>query len=129
MIAATLEKHPHASGENKYKSALDIVTKETPPREWGKSKQNPYFEIDTGNTPTRVGKINNFWEYVDSVEKHPHASGENSDIYARHLGFMETPPREWGKSSASILFLTLFRNTPTRVGKILGGLGASLFRL
>ena len=50
-----------------------------------------------GNTPTRVGKTILRTLPAESVEKHPHARGEDTDEHEAAAMEEETPPRAWGR--------------------------------
>ena len=108
--------HPHACGENARRIAPDAAVDGTPPRVWGKLSQS-------GNCH-------------DVYPVHPHACGENvgwttgglrSDRYTptrvgktHHLsytffGTSGTPPRVWGKLTASSVAPSGLFGTPPRV--------------
>ena len=69
------------------------------------------------NTPTGVGKTQRHRAKDGTQWKHPHGRGE--DGYSKMLLGVtaETPPRAWGRPSASSLAAMARRNTPTGVGK------------
>ena len=91
--------------------------KETPPRAWGRHRQQKPTEILIGNTPTGVGKTWSPGKYAVECEKHPHGRGEDSTpfILCRHS--TETPPRAWGRRWSRFVRSPPYRNTPTGVGK------------
>ena len=51
-------KHPHARGEDCFEVLAVIVSKETPPRTWGRLFVGGCGFTKVGNTPTHVGKTN-----------------------------------------------------------------------
>ena len=49
-------KHPHGRGEDVIVMGLSLMTKETPPRAWGRLLHEAQQLRQKGNTPTGVGK-------------------------------------------------------------------------
>ena len=114
-----MEKHPHACGEDVALPLPHLVVSETPPRVWGRRKNNFRTYTPGGNTPTRVGKTFQILKKKTRGKKHPHACGEDP-VNKRQTGRMgETPPRVWGRLVVVVFANCLTRNTPTRVGKTL----------
>ena len=70
-------KHPHARGEDLNGFMTCPLWGETPPRTWGRLRENPAEQEKTGNTPTHVGKTG-MQRIADLFcQKHPHARGED----------------------------------------------------
>ena len=90
---------------------------ETPPRAWGRpytaDKSGAFF----GNTPTSVGKTPVWQQDLPLPWKHPHERGEDRAGMATTGKATETPPRAWGRPEIRGRNGSLFRNTPTSVGK------------
>ena len=53
---ADTRKHPHARGEDSYRSVCRLTNSETPPRTWGRPVDDFSPEDIDRNTPTHVGK-------------------------------------------------------------------------
>ena len=73
--------------------------------------------MQTGNTPTGVGKtiLLSTGKKVD--KKHPHGRGEDPCSCNMRTKCGETPPRAWGRPQASSDVSRRAGNTPTGVGK------------
>ena len=111
------QKHPHACGEDCIFLGFACLALETPPRVWGRLFASTFANACSRNTPTRVGKTDDRGIIGFLRRKHPHACGEDprkSPIVAPHS---ETPPRVWGRLCFAMRSSSIFRNTPTRVGK------------
>ncbi len=130
--------HPHACGENSWKSDIDFVYNGTPPRLWGKRMNRAVMRRKWRYTPTPVGKTCSQRTSRPSLSVHPHACGENGVGVAVHVAPFRytptpvgktslagaakcadtgTPPRLWGKRRPLIAKLFVARYTPTPVGK------------
>ena len=97
-------KHPHARGEDPVPLDSYRITKETPPRTWGRLVVAPSGGVAPRNTPTHVGKTGVLLPVLSVAWKHPHARGED---YVRGQGlvpYAETPPRTWGRHLEFISF-------------------------
>ena len=70
-----------------------------------------------GNTPTGVGKRKLLLPRLTIHQKHPHGRGEETFYPAAPSSCTETPPRAWGRQVCFYRLFSLFRNTPTGVGK------------
>ena len=90
---------------------------ETPPRAWGRP---PYAVIKSPaprNTPTCVGKTQEYPATLEAFEKHPHVRGEDFGLTPTDAIALETPPRAWGRRYHHITGDVSIGNTPTCVGK------------
>ena len=114
-----LEKHPHARGEDFGPPGIAPEQCETPPRTWGRQAQGVQQHAAGGNTPTHVGKTAARRARAPGLEKHPHARGEDPEVWRSGMGWWETPPRTWGRLLLPVESFTSLRNTPTHVGKTL----------
>ena len=90
---------------------------ETPPRAWGRRQCGNKTSPCPGNTPTSVGKTAQAWQRQARLQKHPHERGEDPRTLLSKEGREETPPRAWGRPEIRGRNGSLFRNTPTSVGK------------
>ena len=118
MISAiSLEKHPHARGEDFIKDGRELPGDETPPRTWGRPAFRKNFHSEERNTPTHVGKTGLFVRVLSKEEKHPHARGEDSSTAVSSTWPVETPPRTWGRLISCGVLSVTYGNTPTHVGK------------
>ena len=70
-----------------------------------------------GNTPTGVGKTVRTDIAAERARKHPHGRGEDLRKAGQGRGYVETPPRAWGRQINRSAVRKLERNTPTGVGK------------
>ena len=111
------QKHPHARGEDGGTGTVDYLVNETPPRTWGRQLLMGRMTPPCGNTPTHVGKTPGAKPVTPAQKKHPHARGEDPDMYQRAYPFRETPPRTWGRQMTNSENRDAFGNTPTHVGK------------
>ena len=114
----SVEKHPHACGEDWPTSGMTYLLLETPPRLWGRLATH------------RIK--------IGLCRKHPHACGEDlfsistcrawaetpPRLWGRHLPrrpgnqlSLETPPRLWGRRRRARFRVSAKGNTPTPVGK------------
>ena len=114
---APVRKHPHARGEDDWPLLQSYCQEETPPRTWGRRRVWVGKELPRRNTPTHVGKTLTSSSHFLPPQKHPHARGEDVGTILVVSGMMETPPRTWGRRSASFINNGTSRNTPTHVGK------------
>jgi len=73
-----VEKHPHVCGEDLYKRQLPRLTRETPPRVWGRHPSAGLGRSDKRNTPTCVGKTQDKPLRNAAIQKHPHVCGEDA---------------------------------------------------
>ena len=71
------QKHPHERGEDLERAVLTDLTKETPPRAWGRLLLDQLEMEQGGNTPTSVGKTTIRPRPNASMKKHPHERGED----------------------------------------------------
>ena len=110
-------KHPHACGEDSASVNILISPPETPPRLWGRQRRDLKLDHELGNTPTPVGKTSGSLSAVATIEKHPHACGEDHRLTRPVTTSSETPPRLWGRPVSEHLNDAMDRNTPTPVGK------------
>ncbi len=97
----TLRKHPHGRGEDAVLALLIAVTRETPPRTWGRPHGKLPGVLASGNTPTGVGKTDVAFLAAIRCEKHPHGRGEDATILSIRGFASETPPRAWGRHYVS----------------------------
>ena len=72
------------------------------------------------NTPTDVGKTDEFKFLKPITRKHPHGRGEDQKAMKEVVETEETPPRTWGRRKNATASHDSIRNTPTDVGKTLG---------
>ncbi len=94
-------KHPHACGED-CSSLLSIaLSRETPPRMWGRPAVPVHDGHEVGNTPTHVGKTDPDRSIMHGAQKHPHACGEDQRHSGGNSCGLETPPRMWGRQRPS----------------------------
>ena len=69
------------------------------------------------NTPTHVGKTLLSLIYICIFWKHPHSRGEDALSASESRLKAETPPLTWGRHGNSFSNQSVYRNTPTHVGK------------
>ena len=120
-LALLAEKHPHGRGEDLSDALKLAYQQETPPRAWGRRVERQVGEHYAGNTPTGVGKTSRRCRCPHSGRKHPHGRGEDP-CWRRWSGRCpETPPRAWGRPGRPWRRELPSRNTPTGVGKTIGG--------
>ena len=96
-----------------------------------KSAENPCAwerpELDrtqpphVGNTPTGVGKTISRIRSMRFWEKHPHGRGGDLLETRKDTARPETPPRAWGRLGGHAEGGVAGGNTPTGVGKTMGG--------
>ena len=115
--APAVQKHPHVRGEDQALVATLKATAETPPRAWGRHKDDASDMTLARNTPTCVGKTR--WQSWQQRQgrKHPHVRGEDYAPLESGRCAPETPPRAWGRLKSAIAAGHDCRNTPTCVGK------------
>ena len=68
-------------------------------------------------TPTRVGKTQTGRSLLTYQSVHPHACGENYTPSTPTICGAGSPPRVWGKLDGATTIRSVWRFTPTRVGK------------
>ena len=110
-------KHPHGRGEDLLANRELSDAQETPPRAWGRRRTIAGMVRDARNTPTGVGKTTFLRSNLIEYEKHPHGRGEDADAAGRTGKAQETPPRAWGRRFSISWKVSMWRNTPTGVGK------------
>ena len=76
-VAAWARKHPHGRGEDAFSTAPNTLSRETPPRTWGRLVELLQMSAETGNTPTDVGKTGLRPAGAGYPQKHPHGRGED----------------------------------------------------
>ena len=91
------KKHPHVCGEDGWGGFSTVWKRETPPRVWGRHSHHRSPGCTQRNTPTCVGKTACLRVSVSHSQKHPHVCGEDVVGFKRAAGFIETPPRVWGR--------------------------------
>ena len=111
------QKHPHMRGEDRPSCFLIRKERETPPHAWGRRTCCDARRKGKGNTPTCVGKTAFPFGRFRGPEKHPHMRGEDANNNSLLLIAFETPPHAWGRPDGSGPGGSLYRNTPTCVGK------------
>ncbi len=116
-LALYLWKHPHGRGEDVIDDAAKTEAQETPPRAWGRLRKAGKKMPCLRNTPTGVGKTEDFSPHQIVMRKHPHGRGEDRHVYRPFSRGAETPPRAWGRRIDNHMTATAIRNTPTGVGK------------
>ena len=95
------QKHPHVRGEDAGLASKEHTNVETPPRAWGRLPIPATSSAPDRNTPTCVGKTPGTFSKLGFPWKHPHVRGEDR-LHGDDTGHgMETPPRAWGRRSAS----------------------------
>ena len=115
-----------------------MVTQGSPPLTWGKPEVLWILSGDSRITPTYVGNKSVRFEFLYSIQDHPHLHGEN--FYDRKFLFIHiritptymgktiiivqveliaagSPPLVWGKLPKKLVVLRKNRITPTCVGK------------
>ena len=93
------------------------LSRETPPRTWGRRCLVGWRRAWGGNTPTHVGKTQGYQPYPTQRGKHPHARGEDDWMAPPFRKPEETPPRTWGRLDRLLDVEKVDGNTPTHVGK------------
>ncbi len=94
-----LGKHPHVRGEDIYKRSQRGISRETPPRAWGRHTRKKKKFDTLRNTPTCVGKTLLSGYSRTPSKKHPHVRGEDTAKTSTTRSKWETPPRAWGRHS------------------------------
>ncbi len=116
-LVRKIKKHPHGRGEDVCRHRRSRQASETPPRAWGRRARGGQQAVQSGNTPTGVGKTRSSIWLSWVCEKHPHGRGEDLDSVASAKMAPETPPRAWGRPKSRTKGASERRNTPTGVGK------------
>ncbi len=89
----------------------------SPPRVWGRHNP-PLLPVSTRRfTPTRVGKTSCALSIFFVSPVHPHACGEDARRMSGGFPAIGSPPRVWGRLTLVFVLFSIFRFTPTRVGK------------
>jgi len=119
-LGKQIKKHPHGRGEDLRSTHTVGSCTETPPRAWGRQKNNKKEFNKKRNTPTGVGKtfISPCTPFLS--KKHPHGRGEDLENRTGSGIDAETPPRAWGRLCPGWSLLWSVGNTPTGVGKTIG---------
>ena len=115
--SASFGNTPTGVGKTGLPTRATRATSETPPRAWGRLSPLRRELHVCGNTPTGVGKTTALSWFTSSSRKHPHGRGEDDAADGGLVPAAETPPRAWGRRSASLVAVWPFGNTPTGVGK------------
>jgi len=129
--------HPHARGDKKNKSSLEVVTLGSPPRAWGQvcsnrpttefirftptrvgTRERPLSPIAGADrfTPTRVGTSARLGRASTPIAVHPHARGDKLSLAVEAVLYDGSPPRAWGQGLQHQPHTQRLRFTPTRVG-------------
>ena len=134
---ACVTVHPHARGDDALGAPGRRLTIGSPPRAWGRRSQiTGEADLGVGSpprawgrlrrlrraatagrfTPTRVGTTTWCSSTASRRPVHPHARGD--DARSRRLAERAdgSPPRAWGRRTATSAQVTSDRFTPTRVG-------------
>ena len=74
-----MRKHPHGRGEEIRCYISSYLDRETPPRAWGRGGNRTASSLQSGNTPTGVGKSRRDGVDSGNLEKHPHGRGEEQN--------------------------------------------------
>ena len=93
---------------------------ETPPHAWGRPVRSDDTRGNHRNTPTCVGKTEQYFAVSAKYRKHPHMRGEDLIHRKSILRRIETPPHAWGRLIQPFGGGGVLGNTPTCVGKTLG---------
>ncbi len=117
MLLCMTMKHPHARGEDFFRSRCMGIYEETPPRPWGRRLMMISAHFGSRNTPTPVGKTYYPKHTTGIAKKHPHARGEDRTKSTCRTHGVETPPRPWGRLVGAMPRREGGGNTPTPVGK------------
>ncbi|BAW81076.1 hypothetical conserved protein [Candidatus Nitrosoglobus terrae] len=72
------KKHPHGRGEDGIFTEKPNRVPETPPRAWGRQKNERTKIKNFRNTPTGVGKTFKSPTFTSQKRKHPHGRGEDN---------------------------------------------------
>ena len=110
--------HPHMRGENYLRDHRTIISFGSPPHAWGKLLFRLWHRNRRRFTPTCVGKIVEILCIAPFPSVHPHMRGENNQSLSLKSSHTGSPPHAWGKSINQSWVSTLYRFTPTCVGKI-----------
>ena len=86
---------------------------------WGKPLASSLAILITRSIPTRVGKTRSSKLSKICRPVHPHACGENTNMFYSALLQDGPSPRVWGKHPVRRINRTVVRSIPTRVGKTL----------
>ena len=108
--------HPHACGDNSRRSGMPSTSGGSPPRVWGQRSCPAPGTASSRFTPTRVGTTQRRGEPHPFLTVHPHACGDNYDLYGPALVRIGSPPRVWGQRLMGRRCSLPPRFTPTRVG-------------
>ncbi len=109
--------HPHVCGEETVTLPSSHVPQGTPPRVWGRGRQNKQRSLQARDTPTCVGKRPAKQTAKPTSKGHPHVCGEEKWPPSQNQGLLGTPPRVWGRATTILWKTKLYRDTPTCVGK------------
>src|SRR5262249_14492713 len=107
----------YARGEDAREVVRPAEAHGSPPRTWGRRRQDKARGARFRFTPTHVGKTRRSLPERGGTAVHPHARGEDSaasECSARPGG---SPPRTWGSPQLKGLRRRRARFTPTHVGK------------
>ena len=119
VVSLKRRKHPHGRGEDGCAKTCASEIRETPPRAWGRLALGKAAPSCIGNTPTGVGKTAPTGFKLAPTWKHPHGRGEDEGRRQLVGGYLETPPRAWGRPRLLPTVRGFLGNTPTGVGKTL----------
>jgi len=130
--------HPHVRGEKNRATSSGCSPGGSPPRAWGKDRvglrargSDRFTPTCVGKsprtttvrrvacwfTPTCVGKRESGRRACRSPGVHPHVRGEKFYPSVRHVSYLGSPPRAWGKDSARAADTLEPGFTPTCVEK------------
>ena len=92
--------HPHACGENDFRAVVVFDQLGSPPRVWGKRRDERLRLATARFTPTRVGKTEFDSGTSSPFPVHPHACGENYPFPGHGRNVPRFTPTRVGKTCA-----------------------------
>ena len=93
----TITVHPHVRGDGTHSAAIIEISVGSPPRAWGRLKEERQVHPRHRFTPTCVGTATPARHALQHKPVHPHVRGDGADIAWGSGHVAGSPPRAWGR--------------------------------
>ena len=95
--------HPHLCGEHFAAWLKAIFNPGSPPPVWGTRASIKWAICAVGITPTCVGNTEDYLDFVEGNEDHPHLCGEHPVLVVNQVEGWGSPPPVWGTLAVALI--------------------------